>query len=65
LIIADPDIFPGLRHLLNLALDIYPIFGERRYYSPEQVIEMANRVGFRKKDLLKSAFSYILIFEKC
>jgi ubiquinone/menaquinone biosynthesis C-methylase UbiE len=65
LIIADPNFIGGLRHFMNLALNIYPVFGERRYYPPVQVVEMVEGVGFRKKELHKASFSYILTFQRC
>jgi ubiquinone/menaquinone biosynthesis C-methylase UbiE len=64
-IVCEPYFFRGLRHILNLALDIYPVQGDRRYYTWQQVAGLAEKVGFHKKDLLKAAFSFILIFEKC
>jgi ubiquinone/menaquinone biosynthesis C-methylase UbiE len=64
-IICEPRFFWGLRHIFNLALDIYPVQGDRRYYTWKQIDALAEKAGFRKKDLLKSAFSYIFIFERC
>ena len=64
-IIADPDFFWGLRHVMNLVLDIYPIFGDRRFYSRKRTEKLAESAGFRKKDLHRVPLSYILIFERC
>jgi len=64
-IICEPRFFWGLRHIFNLALDIYPVQGDRRYYTWKQIAALAEKAGFRKKDLFKSVFSYIFIFEKC
>ena len=64
-IICEPGFFWGLRHIFNLALDIYPVQGDRRYYTWKRVAALAEKVGFRKKDLFRSAFSYILVFERC
>ena len=64
-IMADPDFFWGLRHVMNLVLSIYPVFGDRRYYPRKQAQKLAENAGFRKKDLHRAPLSYILIFEKC
>lgn len=65
LYIAEP-LFPiGIRQSINLALDIYPITGDRRFYTPGKLIEIASNHNFREKKSLIKTVSYILVLEKC
>jgi ubiquinone/menaquinone biosynthesis C-methylase UbiE len=65
LYIIDPLFPPGVRQVVNLTLDIYPVGGDRRFYIPRRIIEMADSAGLVKKDVVLYPFSYILILEKC
>jgi SAM-dependent methyltransferase len=65
LIIADPYFPPPVRQLINVVLDIYPITGDRRFYSPGKIEKLAERFGLIKKDMVNMSMSYILVFEKC
>ncbi len=65
LYIAEP-LFPiGARQIVNLALDIYPLTGDRRFYTPDGVIKLASGQNLRKKESLIKTISYILILERC
>lgn len=64
-IIGEPYFIWGLRHIVNLILSIFPVFGDRRFYTPGKVESMVEKEGFRKKDLIRLRYSYILIFERC
>jgi ubiquinone/menaquinone biosynthesis C-methylase UbiE len=64
-IICEPRFIWGLRHMVNLVTAIYPVQGDRRFYTWRKIAALAEKAGFSKKDLFKSAFSFILIFEKC
>jgi len=65
LYIAEP-LFPILaRQLVNLALDIYPITGDRRFYTPKGVVKIAEKHNLREKESLVKTVSYILILERC
>ena len=65
LFIIEPNFVMGIRQIMNLALDIYPISGDRRFYPPGKIISLAQSSGFVKKDVLKYPFSYILVFGRC
>jgi SAM-dependent methyltransferase len=65
LIIADPYFPPPVRQLINTVLGIYPITGDRRFYSPGNIEKLAGRFGLIKKDMVNMSLSYILVFEKC
>ncbi len=65
LFIGEPYFVVGVRQIVNLALDIYPIQGDRRFYPPRKIIGLAQDFGFVKKDVLKHPFSYILVFRRC
>jgi ubiquinone/menaquinone biosynthesis C-methylase UbiE len=64
-VICEPRFVWGLRHLVNLVTAIYPVQGDRRFYTWRKIAALAEKAGFTKKALFRSAFSYILIFEKC
>jgi ubiquinone/menaquinone biosynthesis C-methylase UbiE len=64
LIIADPYFPPIMRQLINFVLDIYPIAGDRRFYTENKVSRIANRAGFEKKKMIKMPLAYILVFGK-
>jgi SAM-dependent methyltransferase len=64
-IICEPHFPWGLRQITNGVLAIFPVLGDRRFFTPQRVESMAENEGFRKKDLIKLPFSYILIFERC
>lgn len=65
LYIIDPLFPPGIRQIVNLTLDIYPVGGDRRFYVPQRIVEMAGQAGLEKKSIIPYPFSYILILEKC
>lgn len=65
LFIIEPYFMIGIRQIVNLTLDIYPLHGDRRFYTPGKIIDMAQNSGFAKKDVFKYPFSYILVFERC
>lgn len=65
LYIFDPLFPPGIRQIVNLSLDVYPVGGDRRFYVPKQIATMAGQAGFEKKSIISYPFSYILILEKC
>ncbi len=65
LYIIDPLFPPGIRQIVNLALDIYPMGGDRRFYVPQRIVEMAGPAGLVKKSIISYPFWYILILEKC
>ena len=65
LFIMEPHFVMGIRQIMNLTLDIYPIHGDRRFYTPGKIIDMAQNSGFAKKDVFKYPLSYILVFERC
>ncbi len=65
LFIMEPYFVMGIRQILNLTLDIYPIHGDRRFYTPGKIIDIAQNSGFVKKDVFKYPLSYILVFERC
>jgi ubiquinone/menaquinone biosynthesis C-methylase UbiE len=65
LYIIDPLFPPGVRQIVNLTLDVYPVGGDRRFYVPRGIVEMADSAGLVKKDVVMYPFSYILILEKC
>lgn len=64
-IICEPRFIWGLRQAINLTLDIYPVQGDRRFYTWRQVAVLGKKAGFCKKDLFEGFFSFILVFEKC
>jgi ubiquinone/menaquinone biosynthesis C-methylase UbiE len=47
LLVADPDFFPPLRQLLNLAFRVAPHAGDYRFYSKRSAVGLVERVGFR------------------
>ncbi len=65
LIICEPRFIWGPRQAINLILDIFPVQGDRRFYTWRQVAVLADKKGFLKKDLIGGFFSYILVFERC
>jgi ubiquinone/menaquinone biosynthesis C-methylase UbiE len=65
LFIIEPYFVMGIRQIVNLTLDIYPIHGDRRFYTPGKIIDMAQNSGFAKKDVFQYPLFYILIFERC
>ena len=65
LFIAEPNFVVGVRQIVNLTLDIYPIHGDRRFYPPRKIVDLAQNCGFVKKNVLKYTFSYILVFRRC
>ncbi len=65
LIIIEANFIIGIRQIVNLALDIYPISGDRRFYSPQGIVGMVEAYGFVKKGLFGVPLSYILVFERC
>ncbi|UCC80663.1 MAG: class I SAM-dependent methyltransferase [Candidatus Zixiibacteriota bacterium] len=65
LIICEPRFVWGPRQAINLVLEIFPVQGDRRFYSWKQIAILAERSGFLKKDLIGGFFSYILVFERC
>lgn len=65
LVIAEPYFPPVIRSLINAVLAIYPLTGDRRFYSPKSIIKKARDAGFQKKDLVPMRLSYILVFELC
>ena len=64
-IICEPRFVWGIRHLVNLATAIYPVMGDRRFYTSRKIAALAKEAGFVKKDLFLTSFSHILTFEKC
>jgi ubiquinone/menaquinone biosynthesis C-methylase UbiE len=65
LIIADPYFPPLMRQFINAILSIYPITGDRRFYTSDRITKLAKRAGFEKKRMINMPLAYILIFEKC
>jgi ubiquinone/menaquinone biosynthesis C-methylase UbiE len=65
LIIADPYFPPLMRHFINAVLSIYPITGDRRFYTASKMTSLARGAGFRKKKMINMPLAYILVFEKC
>jgi len=65
LIICEPRFVWGIRHLVNLITAIYPVMGDRRFYTSRKITALAEKAGFMEKELSRTSFSYILIFEKC
>jgi len=65
LIVADPYFPPLMRQFINALLSIYPITGDRRFYTSQKVEKMATRAGFQKINMIKMPLAYILVFRKC
>ena len=65
LIIADPYFPPPMRQFINLMLSVYPITGDRRFYTASRVTSLASKAGFAKKKMINMPLAYILVFEKC
>lgn len=65
LIVAEPYFPPLMRHFINAVLSIYPITGDRRFYAPSKIEELATNAGFEKINVLKMPLAYILVFRKC
>jgi len=64
-IICEPRFVWGVRHIVNLVTAIYPVQGDRRFYTYRKIVALSEKAGFIKKELYRTMFSYILIFEKC
>ena len=65
LFIAEPQFPIGIRQFINMILDIYPVTGDRRFYTPEIVTKIASLCGFRQIISLNKGISYILVLERC
>lgn len=65
LYISEPYFWFGIRHIVNAVLDIYPLTGDRRFYSPERLFALGAKHGFRKKEGIVRLLSYILVLERC
>jgi ubiquinone/menaquinone biosynthesis C-methylase UbiE len=65
LLIADPYFPPFMRQFINLMLSIYPITGDRRFYTEAGITKLAKMHGFEKKNVYDIPLAYILVFEKC
>jgi ubiquinone/menaquinone biosynthesis C-methylase UbiE len=65
LLIADPYFPPLMRQFINIMLGIYPITGDRRFYTESGIEKLAKKHGFIKKNVYEIPLAYILVFEKC
>jgi ubiquinone/menaquinone biosynthesis C-methylase UbiE len=65
LLIADPYFPPLMRQFINIMLSIYPVTGDRRFYSEANIEKLAKKHGFVKKSVYDIPLAYILVFEKC
>ena len=65
LIIMEPNFIYGIRQIVNLVLDFYPVQGDRRFYTPRKISDLVESSGFLRKLLIRIPLSYILVFERC
>lgn len=65
LLIADPYFPPLMRQFVNAMLSIYPITGDRKFYTASNIEKRAKKHGFVKKSVFEMPLAYILVFEKC
>ena len=65
LLIADPYFPPLMRQFINMMLSIYPVTGDRRFYTEAGITKLAKIHGFEKKSVYDIPLAYILVFQKC
>jgi hypothetical protein len=54
-----------MRQFVNAMLGIYPITGDRKFYTVSGIENLAKKHGFVKKSVYDIPLAYILVLEKC